>query len=318
MKQIQILALVVALAFTAAAQSTSTTNNQNSGSTSPSKNTAKATPGKPAQNSGASTQTPPVQLKVKSTQPATGTKNAASTTGTKAKGTAASKTGTQTTASKTTASKTPAVVIKPVQTSKAGSKPASTNSTANAKKTDATAKKTAATTAKKPVVTTATKPVVTTPKKSVAAKAVTPKKTAAAKKSDKVKVVAKKAGTDNKKTDSKTAETIKSGPAGRRDPFVSVIRSAPMTPAGPACSVGKKCLYIPELVVKGIAKDPDGQMLAVVVSNTHRAYFLRENDQVFNGSVEKITTDSVVFREYATDHLGRETAHEVVKRIPKT
>ena len=144
----------------------------------------------------------------------------------------------------------------------------------------------------------------------------TPKKAVAKKDKNQVKVVQQKAP-DSKKTEAK-AETIKSGPAGRRDPFVSIIRSAPMTPAGPSCSVGKKCLYIPELVVKGIAKDPDGQMLAVVVSNTHRAYFLRENDQVFNGSVEKITTDSVVFREYATDHLGRETAHEVVKRIPKT
>lgn len=324
MKQIQILALVVALAFTAAAQSTSTPNNQSSGSTSPSKSTAKATPGKPAQNGVASTQTPPVQLKVKNTQPAT--KNASSATGSKAKSTTAGKTGAQTSASKTTASKTPAVVIKPVQTSTTG-KPASSTSTANAKKTDVTkAKKTDATASKKPVVTTATKPVVTTaakpvvtaPKKSVAGKAVTPKKPVAAKKKDEVKVVAKKAGADSKKTDPKTAETIKSGPAGRRDPFVSVIRNAPMSPAGPSCSVGKKCLYIPELVVKGIAKDPDGQMLAVVVSNTHRAYFLRENDQVFNGSVEKITTDSVVFREYATDHLGRETAHEVVKRIPKT
>jgi len=82
--------------------------------------------------------------------------------------------------------------------------------------------------------------------------------------------------------------------------------------------VGKRCLFIPELELKGIAKDTDGQMMAVVVSTTHRAYFLRENDQVFNGSVQKITSDSVIFREFATDHLGRETAHEVVKRIPKS
>ena len=47
----------------------------------------------------------------------------------------------------------------------------------------------------------------------------------------------------------------------------------------------------------------------------HRPYFLRENDQVFNGTVEKITSDSVIFREYATDNMGRESAHEVVKRL---
>jgi hypothetical protein len=71
--------------------------------------------------------------------------------------------------------------------------------------------------------------------------------------------------------------------------------------------------------VKGIAKDTDGQMLAVVVGGaSHRAYFLRERDQVFNGSVEKITSDSVIFREFGTDSFGRESAHEVVKRIPKS
>jgi hypothetical protein len=45
---------------------------------------------------------------------------------------------------------------------------------------------------------------------------------------------------------------------------------------------------------------------------------LRENDQVFNGSVEKITTDSIVFREFTKDALGRESAHEVVKKISPT
>lgn len=286
MKLIQILALVAALAVTAAAQSTST-NSQNSGSTSPSSTTGKTASGKSTQNGGTANQ-PPVKLTVpKTNQTTAGAKKPAATSSTTAKSTATSKTG-----AKTQASKTPVVIVKPVQPATAAKK----TSTAATKKTvPATAKKTAPATVKK------------TP----AVKAVTKKK-----KKEQAKVVPQKVA-DNKK-DSSGAQTIKSGPAGRRDPFISVIRSAPSGPAGPSCSVGKKCLYIPELMLKGIAKDLDGQMLAVVVSNTHRAYFLRENDQVFNGSVEKITSDTVIFREYATDHLGRETAHEVVKRIPKT
>lgn len=285
MKLIQILALVAALAVTAAAQSTST-NSQNSGSTSPSSTTGKTASGKSTQNGGTANQ-PPVKLTVpKTNQTTAGAKKPAATSSTHAKSTATSKTG-----AKTQASKTPVVIVKPVQPATAAKK----TSTAATKKTvPATAKKTAPATVKK------------TP----AVKAVTKKK------KERAKVVPQKVA-DNKK-DSSGAQTIKSGPAGRRDPFISVIRSAPSGPAGPSCSVGKKCLYIPELMLKGIAKDLDGQMLAVVVSNTHRAYFLRENDQVFNGSVEKITSDTVIFREYATDHLGRETAHEVVKRIPKT
>jgi hypothetical protein len=56
-------------------------------------------------------------------------------------------------------------------------------------------------------------------------------------------------------------------------------------------------------------------MLAVVVTSSNRAYTLRENDQVFNGSVEKITTDSVIFREFVKDQVGHESAREVVKKL---
>ncbi|HLJ25614.1 MAG TPA: hypothetical protein VKY85_02785 [Candidatus Angelobacter sp.] len=160
-----------------------------------------------------------------------------------------------------------------------------------------------------------------TPRKpSVAVKATKPASTrpVTAEKKNQVKIVPQKTAGGKKPAGASETKPREVSANGRRDPFLSIIRNLPMSPAGPNCSVGKSCLFIPELELKGIAKDPDGQMLAVVMSNTHRAYFLRENDQVFNGSVQKITSDSVVFREFATDHLGRETAHEVVKRIPKS
>jgi hypothetical protein len=108
------------------------------------------------------------------------------------------------------------------------------------------------------------------------------------------------------------------GAHGRRDPFVSPIRDR--GPAGPIpnCTTGKRCLAIPELVLQGTVKDVSGKMLAVVANSTKRTYFLRENDQVFNGSVEKITSDSIIFREYGKDALGRETAREVVKKLVPT
>jgi hypothetical protein len=59
-------------------------------------------------------------------------------------------------------------------------------------------------------------------------------------------------------------------------------------------------------------------MLAVVANSAKKTYFLRENDQVFNGSVEKITSDSIIFREYVRDPLGRESAREVVKKLGPT
>jgi Tfp pilus assembly protein PilP len=106
------------------------------------------------------------------------------------------------------------------------------------------------------------------------------------------------------------------GPRGRRDPFVSpIVSDKGVNAPRPNCTNGKRCLVIPELVLQGTIKDTSGKMMAVVANSTKRTYFLRENDQVFQGSVEKITSDSIIFREYVKDPLGRETAREVVKKL---
>lgn len=97
----------------------------------------------------------------------------------------------------------------------------------------------------------------------------------------------------------------------KRDPFASVLQS---TGEGPACGVGKKCLVPNQVVLKGVVKGPDG-MLALVENQQRRAYFLHENDPVFNGQVVRITADSIVFREKVLDKLGHEQTREVVKRI---
>lgn len=104
-------------------------------------------------------------------------------------------------------------------------------------------------------------------------------------------------------------------PMGKRDPFVSpVVRSTGTGSSGPVCSTGKRCLMISEMVLRGIVKTQSG-MIAVVSNAANRAYFLKENDPVFNGSVVKITGDSVIFKENVVDNLGRESSREVVKRV---
>jgi Tfp pilus assembly protein PilP len=103
-----------------------------------------------------------------------------------------------------------------------------------------------------------------------------------------------------------------SSTAGKRDPFVSPIVRA--SAGGPACETGKRCLMVDQILLKGIVKAPSG-FIAVVENPMKRAYFLRENDPVFNGSVIKITDDSVVFREATTDKLGKQSMREVVKKV---
>ena len=55
--------------------------------------------------------------------------------------------------------------------------------------------------------------------------------------------------------------------------------------------------------------------IAVVTNSLNKAYFLRENDPVFDGYVVKITGDSIVFKETLQDRLGKTFTREVVKKI---
>ena len=100
---------------------------------------------------------------------------------------------------------------------------------------------------------------------------------------------------------------------GKRDPFLSPVVSR--TSMGSGCSSGKKCLSIEQIALKGVVKGDSG-MIAVVVNALDKAYFLRENDPVFNGYVVKITGDSIVFKQTLQDRLGKTFMREVTKKIP--
>jgi Tfp pilus assembly protein PilP len=99
--------------------------------------------------------------------------------------------------------------------------------------------------------------------------------------------------------------------SGKRDPFFSPVVQQQ---SGSGCSTGKKCLEIGTINVRGVVKSDSG-FIAVVTNNMNKAYFLHENDPVFNGFVVRITGDSVVFSETVQDKLGKTSTHEVVKHI---
>jgi len=84
--------------------------------------------------------------------------------------------------------------------------------------------------------------------------------------------------------------------------------------SGSGCSSGKKCLEIGEVNLRGVVHSENG-FIAVVSNGLNKAYFLRENDPVFNGYVVKITGDSIVFQETLQDRLGKTFTREVVKKI---
>jgi Tfp pilus assembly protein PilP len=172
----------------------------------------------------------------------------------------------------------------------------------------------AAASEKKPA-TPAAKPAVTKPADSpkAAAKKAAPKKQATT-------VVAvnppakKPVAVEDKKVpeESKKKEPKEYSAAGRRDPFISPVVSH--TASGSGCNSGKRCLAVDQIILTGVVKSETG-MIAVVVNSMNKAYFLRENDPVFNGYVVKITGDSVIFNQTIQDKLGKPFTREVTKKI---
>ena len=86
----------------------------------------------------------------------------------------------------------------------------------------------------------------------------------------KAKITAAGPSTSEKKPERKLI-----GSAGRRDPFVSPIRSAGSISPTSNCTSGKRCLAIPELVLQGTVRDISGKMMAVVSTSNRRTYTLR-------------------------------------------
>ena len=109
----------------------------------------------------------------------------------------------------------------------------------------------------------------------------------------------------------KEAQEKKWSMSGKRDPFISPVVSHA---GGSGCSTGKKCLEIGAINLRGVVHS-DAGFIAVVTNNLNKAYFLRENDPVFDGYVVKITGDSIIFKATMQDRLGKTFTREVTKKI---
>jgi hypothetical protein len=97
-----------------------------------------------------------------------------------------------------------------------------------------------------------------------------------------------------------------------RDPFVSPIVERKF--ATSKCSgTGRQCLIVGDITLQGVVHSPNGYI--AVVANGEHTYFLRENDPLADGAVDKITGDSITLHQRSTDNLGRPTVHEVTKRL---
>jgi Tfp pilus assembly protein PilP len=127
------------------------------------------------------------------------------------------------------------------------------------------------------------------------------KKTAAAKQDS-------EAGTEPKVASKPRKRSLKH----QRDPFVSPI--VKRKSGGVKCTgTGRQCLFAGDLVLQGIVKHAGGY-IAVVASGQH-TYFLRDEDPLADGKVERISRDSIVLQQRSTDVFGRPVERKITKKL---
>ena len=146
----------------------------------------------------------------------------------------------------------------------------------------------------------------TTPAAKPAAKAAAPKPAAA-------QAAAKKAPKAAAPS-SKPAESAEMKVA-RRDPFESLTsRQEAEAAKNKNLPPGKAGLQVGSLRLDGIVRSPNG-MIAVVTNPQARTYFLREGDKLYDGSVQKITLEAIMFNETGKDAFGKPLERQVTKRL---
>jgi type IV pilus assembly protein PilP len=108
-------------------------------------------------------------------------------------------------------------------------------------------------------------------------------------------------------------------PAGRRDPFVSLLMGgAPTRPTGASRPPGLPGLLIGEVAVKGVLKSK-GSFVAILQAADSKTYLAHTGDRVMDGAVKSITQDAVVFSQDVNDPLSLVKQREVRKTIrPET
>ncbi|MFZ0821919.1 MAG: hypothetical protein WAM91_17790 [Candidatus Acidiferrales bacterium] len=112
-----------------------------------------------------------------------------------------------------------------------------------------------------------------------------------------------------------TAETKPVPPPVRRDPFVTLVGKHQGGDTQPVkLPPGKAGLQVNTLVIQGILSSPNG-MIAVVANPQRSVYFLHAGDELFDGRVDRIEIDGVIFHEVGKDAFGKPLERQVTRKL---
>ena len=106
-------------------------------------------------------------------------------------------------------------------------------------------------------------------------------------------------------------------PAGRRDPFISLVRRTTEALGTSATSrpTGLAGLATDEIVMRGIMKGRNGYS-AIVRGTDNRTYTgVKAGDQLYDGTVKSVSADSMVVLQNVNDPLSDKKKREVRKLL---
>ncbi len=104
-------------------------------------------------------------------------------------------------------------------------------------------------------------------------------------------------------------------PAGRRDPFKSLLAAREPTELRGPRPEGIPGLLIDEIDLTGIFVTPEGPVAQVLSPEQDKSYLLREGDQLYDGDVVQIDRDRVLFKQILDDPTALKPFREVEKKL---
>jgi hypothetical protein len=104
-------------------------------------------------------------------------------------------------------------------------------------------------------------------------------------------------------------------PAGRRDPFVSLLRRGTDPKATGSRPTGVPGLMIGEVTVKGIVRDRSGFIAVIQGADNKQTFMVRTGEKLMDGMVKAITADAVVFSQDVNDPMSMVKQKEIRKTI---
>ncbi|HEV8240032.1 MAG TPA: hypothetical protein VGS57_11740 [Thermoanaerobaculia bacterium] len=104
-------------------------------------------------------------------------------------------------------------------------------------------------------------------------------------------------------------------PAGRRDPFVSLLQRNQLKEAPQQRPEGVPGMLIDEISVKGIFRMQGRTFAQVQASDKDKSYLIQEGDQLYDGEVVSIAPGEVTFKQVVNDPSVIKPFREVVKKL---